>query len=175
MWYGIIVSDTAWVWGDGSWVWGDGTAEFGANGTEEALTATGATGGPPPGGTLPGTTQEVVVTNGGNIPATNVVFTITAGSTTTTDIIHGVKISNAESGYSWYWTGTLDISTALIVNCGSMSVTNAGANAYSTFVPSNLATWEALAVGTNTFTVTVEGNDVGLAATIAVEYYDHWA
>ena len=158
MWYGLIAAPSPWVWGDGSWVWGDGTAEFGANGTEETLTATGAT------------TQGLTLNNGGNVDATNVQVTITAG----TNAVTAVDWSNGTSGYDWAWSGTLATGEALVVDSGAMSVTKAGANSYSGFTPSHKRVWDVLEPGDNAITLTVTGNGAA-DGTVGVAYYDHYA
>lgn len=158
VWYGIVSSPSAWVWGDGSWVWGDGTITFGANGTEETLTATGAT------------TQALTLNNGGNIDATNVQVTVTAG----TNSITAITWTNATSGYSWTWTGTVTAGNALVIDTGSMSVQNNGNNAYSGFTPSHKRIWDVLSPGDNSITVTVTGNGAA-DGTIGAAYYDHYA
>lgn len=166
-WYGIIVSPDEWTVGDGTWVMGDGTAELGENGTETTLTATGATGTAPPSG---GTTQTITVTNGGNKTATNIVFTITAG----TNNISAIKVANDTTSENWYFSTTVSAGNILSVDCGAMNVTNNGANAYANFVPSNRARWMTLDPGTNTLTVTVNGNGAQ-DGTFAIEFYDHYA
>ncbi len=158
VWYGIVASPSEWVWGDGSWIWGDGTVEFGANGTEETLTATGAT------------TQALTLNNGGNINATNVQVTVTAGTATIT----AITWANATSGYSWTWTGTVAVGEALVIDSGSMSVTNDGDNAYSGFTPSHKRIWDYLVPGDNAITLTVTGNGA-VDGTVGVAYYDHFA
>jgi hypothetical protein len=74
LWFGVVVSPEEWSWGDLSWTFGDGTAQMGESGTEMTLTAT------------TGTPQDITVNHGGSIPATNVVITVTAGSSSITSI-----------------------------------------------------------------------------------------
>lgn len=166
-WYEIINSPEEWTVGDGTWVMGDGTAELGENGTSVTLSATGATGTAPPAG---GTTQTVNLTHYGNIAATNLIFTITAGSAAIT----AVKIANGTTGESFYFSASVAAGDVLVVDCGAMSVTNDAVNAYSSFVPGNRARWMTLASGANVLTVTVNGN-AGVDGTFAIEYYDHFA
>lgn len=166
-WYEIVNSPAEWTVGDGTWVLGDGTAELGENGTQVTLTATGATGTAPPAG---GTTQAVAITHNGNIDATNLVFTITAGTTA----ISAVKIANGTTGENWYFSATVSAGNILQVDCGAMSITNNAVNAYANFTPSNRARWMTLDPGANTLTVTVNGNGA-VNGTFAIEFYDHFA
>lgn len=166
-WYEIINSPVEWTVGDSTWVLGDGTAELGENGTSTTLTATGATGTAPPAG---GTTQSIALQHGGNIPATNMVWTVTAGTTTIT----AIKISNGATGESFYFNHAITAGEVLVIDCGAMNVTVDGVNHYADFTPSNRGRWMRLISGGDVITVTVNGN-TSADGTIAVEYYDHYA
>lgn len=72
VWFKVVVSASEWTWGDGTWTFGDGTAEFGESGTLATLTATG------------NGSQNFTINHGGNIDATNVAVTITAGTSSIT-------------------------------------------------------------------------------------------
>lgn len=166
-WYGVIVSDEEWTWGDLSWTFGDGTAEMGESGTETALTATGATGTAPPAG---GTTQDITLTNNGNIAATNLVLTITAGATD----IDAIKITNGANSDTFYFSATVSAGEVLSIDVGAKNVTNNGSNAYSNFTPGNKAKWMDLEPGDNTLTVICNGNTAA-DSTFGAEYYEHYA
>lgn len=171
-WFEVVHVGSPWTWGDGSWVFGDGTAEMGEEGTSQTLTATGATF---TGSTrnTDGTSQVMsaaATTHDGNIDATNLVITVTAG----TNSITNFQWVNSTSGYTVHYGNTVAAGDVLVIDCGGFNVTNDGADAYASFTPSNLATWDVLVPGANTVTVYVTGN-AAQDATIVTEFYDHFA
>lgn len=167
-WYEVRHYPVGWTIGDGTWNLGDGTAQLGESGTQETLTATGATGTAPPGG---GTTQTITLTHNGNIRATNLIWTITAG----TNDIDAIQIENLSTGETIYYNTTVAAGTVLSIDCGAQDILNNGANAYTNFTPSNKGRWMTLAKESdNTILVTVNGN-AAQDGTIAIEYYDHFA
>jgi hypothetical protein len=168
IWYGVVTTSEEWSWGDLSWTFGDGTAELGESGVSTTLTATGATiSGLDV--TVAGTQQVISLTNNGNKPATNLVISITGGTST----IHAVNWANPGSNLDWSFEADVTTSTILKVDCGAMNVTNNASNAYTDFTAFNRSKWEELTTGANSITVSVDGNE-NQDATIVVEYYDHY-
>lgn len=110
------------------------------------------------------------VTNGGNLPVTDVVFTITAGATALTNpILTG-------GGMDLRWTGTIAATKSLVIDCGALSVLNDGANAYSGLTlgaTHAIETWCSLAPGSMDITLTVTGALTG--ATWGVSFRERWA
>ena len=103
IWYRVIVSPDEWTWGDGTWTFGDGTAAFGESGTSATLTSTD------------GSEQTFTVSHSGNIDATNVAVTITAGTSGITSWTY-VNITQGE-----YMAGDTALATgeSVLVNAGS--------------------------------------------------------
>lgn len=118
-------------------------------------------------GTSP-TTETI--SNNGNLPVTDAIFTITAGSSALSNpILTG-------GGMDLRYTGTIAAGEALAIDCGALSVLNDGANAYSTFALGanhTLETWCSLAPGDTDITLTVTGTTTG--ATWNVSFRDRWA
>lgn len=65
-WRGVVYGEEDWTWGDGSWLFGDGTAELGVGAQEF---------------TLSGASDQVLVTHGGSIDASNVLLRFTMTGT----------------------------------------------------------------------------------------------
>lgn len=107
IWFKTVVSSTEWTWGDLSWTFGDGTAEMGESGTSATFTATG------------GGAQIFTVNHGGNIVATNVAVSLTAG----TNSITAYRYINQTTGDT-FLMGSLTIASGetLTVNGGDRSV-----------------------------------------------------
>lgn len=110
------------------------------------------------------------VTNGGNLPVMDVVFTITAGATGLTNpILTG-------GGMDLRWTGTIAATKSLVIDCGVLSVLNDGANAYSGLtLGANHAieAWCSLAPGATDIELAITGTLTG--ATWGVSFRDRWA
>lgn len=133
LWNGIITTPTEWTWGDETWVFGDGTAEFGESGTTETITAN--TGG----------TQAFTVTHNGNLTATNIVITVTAGTsdvdyiyydnaTTQSRIVlvvsgaSGIEtgkklVVNAAERSAWYYEASTNIASAAMTDPDTVRIT----------------------------------------------------
>jgi len=112
-----------------------------------------------------------VVVNAGNITVTNAVLTITASGTAT---ISNVRIRCGDC--DWQWTGTVALSTSLVIDCGTRSVKNNTVDAYSGFAlhaNHKTADWLQLAPGNNTVTINYTGN-ANASATVTFDFYDGW-
>jgi hypothetical protein len=107
IWFRTVVSPVEWTWGDLSWTFGDGTAAIGESGTSAAFTATGGGG------------QIFTVAHSGNITATNVAVSLTAG----TNSITAYRYINQTTGDT-FRMGSLTIASGetLTVNGGDRSV-----------------------------------------------------
>jgi hypothetical protein len=111
------------------------------------------------------------VTNGGNRTVTNAVLTITASATAT---ISNITLSCGDC--DWTWTGTVALSTSLVVDCGLRSIKNNGVNAYAGLALNSghtVADWLRLEPGDNTVTITYSGN-ADDSATVTFGFYDGW-
>lgn len=110
------------------------------------------------------------VSNGGNLPVTDVRFTITAGATGLTNpILSG-------GGMDLRWTGTIAATKTLVIDCGALSVLNDGADAYSGLaLGSNhaLEHWCRLQPGVTEIELAITGTLTG--ATWAIAFRDRWA
>jgi hypothetical protein len=107
IWYGVVVTPAEWTWGDLTWTFGDGTAEMGESGTSATFTATGGGG------------QIITVNHGGNVTATNVAVSLTAG----TNSITGYRYTNQTTGDTFIMGGlTIASGETLTVNGGDRSV-----------------------------------------------------
>lgn len=171
IWYGVVVTDPQWSWGDLSWTFGDGTVELGESGTSTTMTATGATGSPPAGGT----TQDIVLANNGNRDVINLIIHATAAGGST---FAGITFTNTTNGYVCYYEGTINTTKTLRIDTGAMTVrhNNSGsyADAYANFTANDVRNWLPLSPGNNTIRLAVAGNATQLG-TIAFEYYHHYA
>lgn len=118
-----------------------------------------------------GGTQDVVVSNAGNVNVVDLVVTVTAG----TNSITALTIANITASYTTSYSGTIATTKALAVDVGAMSVLYDGANAYSSFTPStNKAQWLILQPGNNTIRFTVTGN-AAANSTYSIVYYPTYA
>jgi len=104
------------------------------------------------GGELEGAGDSVVVTNGGSIPCTDAIISVTAaaGSPVT-------AITLSANVCQITWTGTLSENKTLIINCGAKSVLNNYNPAYSGLsfgVQHHTHEWFILEPGVNTITAT---------------------
>jgi hypothetical protein len=112
----------------------------------------------------------LTINNGGNIPTSNVVVTITAGAAD----IALVAIAIDNGGVSW--TGSLPSGEALTIDGGAHSVTVSGDNAYDGFELGSshiLADWFVLEPGNNSWDVAIDGGSTD--STISIVFYDAWA
>jgi hypothetical protein len=111
------------------------------------------------------------VNNGGNRSVSNAVLTIRAGASAT---ISDVRIRCGDC--DWTWTGTVAVSTILVIDCGRRTVRNDGVDAYSGFAHNTghkIADWLRLEPGDNTVTINYTGN-AGALATVEFNFYDGW-
>lgn len=109
-------------------------------------------------------------TEAGRAPTRAVRIKVTAGSSAIT----AITITRA-AGESLIFDGTIDAGKTLIIDTGTMQVTNDGADAYddlSLSPTADLAVWFALEPGDNDLTVTFTGGGTG--STIEFNYYEAW-
>lgn len=117
-----------------------------------------------------GGNQDVVVANAGNVNVTDLTITVTAGTSTITNLV----ITNTTIGDSLTYAATIATTKALVVDVGAMSILNDGANGYAQLTPSNKANWLYLQPGNNTIRFTVTGNATA-NATYLITYYATYA
>lgn len=170
-WFGLVNSGDGWSVGDDTFSLGDGTAELGQNSYTYTLTVDGGA-----------TAQVIELTHNGNIPATNLVVRVTAG----TDDITYLRILQFTStqAYPGTWQiyyhdenvthlPILNAGDTLVIDCGALNITNDGADAYADLYWT-FPQWLRLEPGANTLWVFVDGN-ANADATISFEWYDHYA
>ena len=115
-------------------------------------------------GQVEGAGQSIVVTNGGSIPCTDAIISITAAG----DVVTAVTLS--ANSCELTWTGTLGAYKTLIINCGAKSVLNNYAPAYSglSFGQGHKThEWFILTPGANNITVTATTNGTNPTATFS--------
>lgn len=172
-WYQYVQGTEAWTVGDDSFLLGDGTAAIGQSDYVYTLTVDGG-----------GVGQLIELTHNGNIPATNLTITVTAG---TEDITY-LRILQYTS--TLLYSGTWEIyyhddnvthlpilasGESLVIDCGAMTVLNDGDDAFADFGPTKKAQWLRLEPETtNQIYVYVDGNS-GADSTISFSWYDHYA
>lgn len=106
----------------------------------------------------------------GRAPTCAVRIVITAGDVPFT----AIQIAR-DGGETLIFGGTVAATKELVIDSGTMQVTNDGADAYddlSFTATADLATWFALEAGDNDITITFTGGGTG--ATIAFSYYEAW-
>ncbi len=124
--------------------------------------------------TLDGSPKAITIsigTDAGRAPTRALQMRVTAGSAPITSI----TIARA-GGESLTFGASIAAGDVLLIDTGSMQVTNDGVDAYDdlTLSPTaDLASWFALAPGSNALTVTYTGGGTG--STIAFQYYEAWA
>lgn len=124
--------------------------------------------------TLDGSPKAITVTIGeqaGRAPIRAIRIQVTAGSAAITSI----TIARA-GGESLTFGASIAAGDVLLIDTGTMQVTNDGSDAYNdlTLSPTaDLASWFALEPGSNALTVTYTGGGTG--STIAFQYYEAWA
>jgi len=117
----------------------------------------------------PPVTSRIVIANDGNVDQRDVTFTITSVQGVTS-----VVVTNVSTGHIWSFPAIAD-GTALVVDCGEMSVENNGVDAYDDFTaPANREEWFLLQPGANIVTIELDG-DVDLNANINIQFYDAFA
>jgi hypothetical protein len=110
------------------------------------------------------------VANNGNTPIYDPIITITA----TANPISYVKVTGTNC--EWEWTGTLAATKKLVVNCGALTVTNDGVDAYSGFgftADHHIPDWFQLLPGNNN--LIIEATTVSTDATATFDFSDGYA
>ena len=108
--------------------------------------------------TLDASPKEGEINNAGTGLVRDIVITITANDTAIT-VVHVENLETAHKS-NIYYTGTIAIDTALVIDCGAKTVKNAGADAFSGFAIHAVHTtteWLRLMSGNNTIRVTRTG------------------
>lgn len=115
-------------------------------------------------------TKGISIVNAGNLPVTDIQFTLIAQSAPITTVL----ITGAD--WSFRWDGTLVPGATLMVDTGASSATVNGTNAYAGFSLTNLHNidrWARMAAGTNSIVVSIWGG--GTTSTLSIIFYDGWA
>jgi hypothetical protein len=110
------------------------------------------------------------VTDAGRAPVRAIKITATAGE----DPLTALSLVRT-GGETLSWAGTLVAGKSVIIDTGTLQVTNDGADAYDelTFAATaDMAAWLTLQPGPNIFTVNRTGGGVGLS--IIFEFYEAW-
>lgn len=109
------------------------------------------------------------VTIGGTSPVLDAVISVSAVGAPVTSVS-----LTASGGHNWTWTGTIAIGTALVIDCGALTVKNNGIDAYAGFVldPSHTARGWLELPSNQTTALTIDL--VGGPATINVQHNDQW-
>lgn len=114
------------------------------------------------------TIQVGLTTDPGRAPVKAITITVTAGDAELT----ALTIART-SGETLEWAGSLAIGKSLVIDTGTMRVTNDGADAYDelTFTATaDMAAWFTLQLGSNILTITPTGGGVGLL--INFQFYE---
>lgn len=114
--------------------------------------------------------KTIVVANNGNLPATDIQFTVTTGSTTIT----AFQIDGPS--FSFRWAGSLLAGQSVTVDAGAAMVLKNGSDNYNAFTFGSghaLDRWAMLQPGNNNITVYLSGG--GTNSTISIIYNDGWA
>ena len=147
---------------DGTWLLEDGASALLSMDWETAEPTWRHNGASAASGSVGGNTSIV---NDGTAPVIDPIITLTASGGT---LVNPTLIISA-IGVSLKWTGTIANTKALIINCGTMTVTNDYVNAYSGFSLESGHTargWMPLTVATHTLAVAGTGSgSVGVAFT----------
>lgn len=120
--------------------------------------------------TITASPSAQTITNGGNLPVTDAVITITAGSG---NLVNPVLTGG---GMDLRWTGTINAGDALVIDCGALSVQDDGVDAYSGFARGSGHTvedWCYLAPGATALSLAVSGTLTG--ASWSVSFRERWA
>jgi hypothetical protein len=123
---------------------------------------------------LDGSPKAITISIGaevGRMPTRSLQMRITAGSAAITSI----TIARA-GGESLSFVGTIAAGKELLIDTGTMQVTNDGDDAYDDLAISpiaDLAVWFAFEPGDNDLTITYVGGGTG--STISFQYYEAWA
>ena len=120
--------------------------------------------------TLDGSPKSATITNGGNRTVTNAILSIRAAG----NPISAIRLVCGSC--DWTFSGSVAAGKVLTIDCGTRSIRNDGADAYSSFVLNaghTVADWLQLAAGANSVTITY--TCAGAASTLTPTFYDGWA
>lgn len=163
-WYQLVQGTEGWTIGDDSFLLGDGTAAIGQS--DYVYTIDGN-----------GSARFFSLVHSGNIPATNLQITVTAGTTNLTQVDIQNVTSDGATANDWIiqYTGTILAGESLVIDCGALTVLNDGDDAFADLSATAKAQWMRLeAEATNSIKVTAYGN-TNLDATISFRWFDHYA
>lgn len=116
-------------------------------------------------------TTNVIIANGGNAPVKNAILTITAGGSAA---ITGITITKSGETH-WVYAGTIAAGQSLVIDCGTWSVENHGADDYANFsfgANHAIDSMLVLDAGSNALVVVKTGGNIN--DTLEVEFYDGW-
>ena len=122
--------------------------------------------------TLNGSPKSITLNNGGNATVTDIVITVTAGSSNIT-ALKVERLVGSTVCEQMEFSGTVTASKALVIDCGMWSVENDGVSAYDDFDLGTSHTgerWLKLLPGDNSIRVTY--TCASADSTIAFGYYD---
>lgn len=114
----------------------------------------------------------ITLNNGGNALVTDAIITITAGGVSITDVSI-VKAGETDLQF----TGIVAPGTALVIDCGAMSVLNNGVDAYADLeldTGHTISEWLRLAPGDNTILITLTIVNIMAPPTVNIEFMDAW-
>lgn len=155
-WRGTAHPTGGWVWGDSTWTFGDGTATFG----EDYQTFT-----------LDANPDSFTLSNGGNIDTNNLRMSIIPS-----EAMSFLSISNYTNAAVIGYTGTVAAGQELIIDCGAMSVTLNGNDAFSSFYKLHTAApWMPLSPGDNSLSILYTAADSLTGDDMLFSWTDAWA
>ena len=114
-------------------------------------------------------TGSLTPTGSGKASVCDAVITFTSASTATQTI----RFQDSAAGIDWQWSGSMNNTEVLTIDCGAFSVLNNGANAYGGLTLNGAHAsdyWCVIAPGSNTFTFTLTAG----SGTFQIAWYDQW-
>lgn len=157
-WRGIVSSEEEWVWGDLSWVFGDGFAEFGEEDHLYPITTTN---------------MDTVINNGGNINSTDLRISIIPDVDITAFAVSNQTISTNQI---MVIGTTFSAGEEIVIDCGAMSVTVNGSDAYQYFLKfTSGPDWLPLLPGDNTIRASYNIASGTLNTNVGYSWTEYWA
>lgn len=119
------------------------------------------------GGVTPGTPVATTWFVKGRANATRMTITLTSGTGT----VSKLALTNATTGYSLEWNGTLATGDVLLIDTSPESITADGADAYDQLTLGAHTRWMELAPGINEVTVEIDDTATDDSTVLSVSYY----